>query len=158
MSDDTISRQAAIETVRKAQSIGQAHRMLLQLPSAQPVVISKSENATECEDAVSREAVLNEIHRYMEERDYTIGLLDDNVCGLPSVTPKQPGWIPVTERLPERYDNYLITTKDEDTDIGTYHPEFKHWSICDADGFMWMDGVLAWCELPKPWEGGQNNG
>ena len=33
---DTISRQAAIETVRKAQSIGQAHRMLMQLPSAQP--------------------------------------------------------------------------------------------------------------------------
>ena len=31
-----IERQAAIETVRKAQSIGQAHRMLLQLPSAQP--------------------------------------------------------------------------------------------------------------------------
>ena len=33
---DCISRQAAIETVRKAQSIGQAHRMLLQLPPAQP--------------------------------------------------------------------------------------------------------------------------
>ena len=36
MSDDLISRTAAIETVRKAQSIGQAHRMLAQLPSAQP--------------------------------------------------------------------------------------------------------------------------
>ena len=34
--NDCISRQAAIETVRKAQSIGQAHRMLLQMPSAQP--------------------------------------------------------------------------------------------------------------------------
>ena len=34
--DDLISRKAAIETVRKAQSIGQAHRMLVQLPSAQP--------------------------------------------------------------------------------------------------------------------------
>lgn len=33
---DTISREAAIETVRKAKSIGQAHRMLVQLPSAQP--------------------------------------------------------------------------------------------------------------------------
>lgn len=33
---DVISRKAAIETVRKAKSIGQAHRMLLQLPSAQP--------------------------------------------------------------------------------------------------------------------------
>ena len=35
--DDLISRKAAIETVRKAQSIGQAHRMLVQLPSVQPV-------------------------------------------------------------------------------------------------------------------------
>ena len=34
--NDMISRQAAIETVRKAKSIGQAHRMLVQLPSAQP--------------------------------------------------------------------------------------------------------------------------
>lgn len=32
---DTISREAVIETVRKAKSIGQAHRMLIQLPSAQ---------------------------------------------------------------------------------------------------------------------------
>lgn len=34
--NDLIERQAAIETVRKAKSIGQAHRMLVQLPSAQP--------------------------------------------------------------------------------------------------------------------------
>ena len=33
---DLISRQEAIETVRKAKSIGQAHRMIIQLPSAQP--------------------------------------------------------------------------------------------------------------------------
>lgn len=37
---DLISRAAAIETVRKAQSIGQAHRMLVQLPSAQPEPLS----------------------------------------------------------------------------------------------------------------------
>lgn len=37
--DDMISRQAAIETVRKAKSIGQAHRMLVQLPSAQPEIM-----------------------------------------------------------------------------------------------------------------------
>lgn len=34
--NDCISRETAIETVRKAKSIGQAHRMLAQLPSAQP--------------------------------------------------------------------------------------------------------------------------
>ena len=35
MVGDLISRAKAIETVRKAKSIGQAHRMLMQLPSAQ---------------------------------------------------------------------------------------------------------------------------
>ena len=53
--NDCISRQAAIETVRKAKSIGQAHRMLLQLPSAQPSV-SKEEMVG---DAVSRQAAID---------------------------------------------------------------------------------------------------
>ena len=47
MKDDTISRAAAIETVRKAKSIGQAHRMLVQLPSAQrwiPCSVTSPEN------------------------------------------------------------------------------------------------------------------
>lgn len=34
--DDLISRQDAIETVRKAKNLYQAHRMVAQLPSAQP--------------------------------------------------------------------------------------------------------------------------
>ena len=36
---DTISRACAIETVRKAKSIGQAHRMLMQLPSVDAVQV-----------------------------------------------------------------------------------------------------------------------
>ena len=165
MKDDYISRQAAIEvadavwTVTGDKNVAKVWQQLKDLPSAQPVVISKSENTTECEDAVSRFEVLRLI-------DYSSNDLNDSVDNwyfqgkvkeLPAVTPKQPGWIPVTERLPERYDNYLITTEDEDTDIGTFHPEFKQWSICDANGFRLTDGVLAWCELPTPYrEGGQD--
>ena len=40
MVGDLISRAKVIETVRKAKSIGQAHRMLVQLPSAQPDIIA----------------------------------------------------------------------------------------------------------------------
>lgn len=36
MMDDLISRQAAIEVMRKAKDKSEAHRMLAQLPSAQP--------------------------------------------------------------------------------------------------------------------------
>ena len=46
MKDDTISRVAAIETVRKAQSIGQAHRMLVQLPSAQQTTLTADDIET----------------------------------------------------------------------------------------------------------------
>lgn len=35
-------------------------------------------------DLISREDVLDEIHRCLEERDYTLGSLYDNVCELPS--------------------------------------------------------------------------
>lgn len=52
--DDLISQQAAIETVRKAQSIGQAHRMLVQLPPVQPSV-SKMEIVG---DTISRQAAI----------------------------------------------------------------------------------------------------
>ena len=123
------------------------------------------------DDTISREAALNCVYGTSPNK------IKGRIAELPSAQPvedaramcgecdaciqyknyPQPGWIPVTERLPERYDNYLITTDEEDVDIGTFHPEFKHWSICDADGFMWMDGVLAWCELPTPYrEGGCN--
>jgi hypothetical protein len=36
------------------------------------------------DDLISRQAVLDEIHKYMEERDYTIGTLYDNICEMPS--------------------------------------------------------------------------
>ena len=41
LATDTVSRARAIETVRKAKSIGQAHRMLEQLPSAQSELVRK---------------------------------------------------------------------------------------------------------------------
>ena len=37
--NDTISRAAAIEAMRKAKDKSEAHRMLMQLPSAQPEII-----------------------------------------------------------------------------------------------------------------------
>lgn len=37
---DTISRAAAIETVRKAKDKSETHRMLMQLPSAQPDIVA----------------------------------------------------------------------------------------------------------------------
>ena len=54
---DLIDRQAAIEAMRKAKDKSEAHRMLLQLPPAQPSV-SKTEIVG---DVISRQAAINEI-------------------------------------------------------------------------------------------------
>lgn len=40
------------------------------------------------DDTISRAAVLDEIHKYMEECDYTIGTLYDNICEMPSAQPE----------------------------------------------------------------------
>ena len=62
------------------------------------------------------------------------------------------GWIPCSERLPEEYGNYLITTHDGNVDIGTIDPKKKNvWSACDSDGFYWLREVLAWIPLPEPY-------
>ena len=78
-----------------------------------------------CEDAVSRadvDILIEEAHTAWLRGDIMLmyPALKKGLQKVPPVTPKQPGWIPVTERLPEKYDNYLLTTKDEDTDIGTF--------------------------------------
>lgn len=161
--NDSISRQAAIETVKKHYRVDNDLLEVIAyeieaLPSAQPVVISKSENTTECEDAVSREAVLNEIHRYMEERDYTIGLLDDNVCGLPPVTPKQPGWIPTSQKPPEPFKLVLIQDYCGCYELNTYIPPRinpkqypnGYWGEVGTVDFDYFD-VEAWRPLPAPY-------
>ena len=69
-------------------------------------------------------------------------------------------WIPVSERLPEEYGNYLISIHGEDEpDIGTINPNDKRgWSLCDANGFYWAGDkkliVTAWMPLPSPYQKG----
>lgn len=69
-------------------------------------------------------------------------------------------WIPVSEKLPDEYGNYLVFTSDKDIDIGTYQPRYivGTWSMCDSNGFYWADDkdikVLAWKPLPKPYQKG----
>ena len=156
---DPIERQAAIDALGERPvvwsdnddyTLGERNqydmdRLAIEtVPSSQPDVPD-----TNVGDMISRQGVLRLLNAVPSEEFATKAMLISGVNALPSAQ----GWIPCSERLPERYDNYLITTKDEDTDIGTFHPEFKQWSICDADGFMLTDGVLAWQPLPKPWKG-----
>ena len=59
------------------------------------------------------------------------------------------GWIPCSERMPEEYQNVLISLEWDSVGIG--------W-VCDGTWMCeWMsdceDSILAWMPLPDPWEG-----
>lgn len=99
--NDLIERQAAINVVRTAKGKGEAHRMLIQLP------------------------------------------------------PAQPGWIPVTERLPEEEGLYLVA--------GDFPPgaevHTRYFNVM-YDRSVWSgtmtDKVKWWMPIPKPPEGAQD--
>lgn len=77
---------------------------------------------------------------------------------LPSVQPQR--WIPVTERLPEKYiGEWLCCTDDGQILIlpydtpgdGSKECVFYRW---DDNGYMYETyNVVAWMPLPEPWEG-----
>ena len=164
--NDLISRQAAIDvadavwSVTGDKNVAKVWDQIKDLPSVQPVVISKSENTTECEDAVSRFEVLRLI-------DYSSNDLNDSVDNwyfqgkvkeLPPVTPKQPGWIPWgSGRFPEESGTYTVTAYDgakRRVTYAKYQKRLKRWELKGARAY-WK--VLAWQPLPTPYrEGGQD--
>ena len=166
-----IDRQAALDAIKKLEkpaptaqhlsAIFDCEDTIKALPSAQPSV-SKTEIVG---DAVSRQATIAEIMEDLEDRslhddpatpeDYAEGY-DEGIRNAAAIVLQmpsaQPGWIPVTERLPEKDGEYLVTIDwgDGDTEVDCY-------DYC-ANDTDWNDGdlfgvkVLAWMPLPKPWK------
>lgn len=157
---DLISRQAAVELIERMkpyhQDADDIAEMIANMPSAQP----------ECEDAVSRFEVLRLIDYSSHDLNDAVDnrYMQNEIKQLPSVTPKQPGWIPVTERLPEEPYGCLVTVWDTNPvtmdEFENVLPYFVGW-----DGEQWNneDGercpfeVIAWMPLPTTYrEGGQD--
>ena len=144
-----IERQAAIETVRKAQSIGQAHRMLLQLPSSQP---------DKWEDTVYRKAVERLLAYFVPEERYAEAV--DGLRGLPSA---QPGWIPCDVRTPKHVEeSYWICTDTgyqcqcrwTNNVFGLGARDEWGWKLLDIPQYS---KVVAWQPLPTPYREGKKN-
>ena len=162
---DLISRQAAIETVKK--HYRGFDNDLLEIIAYEMEELPPTQLAQDlsngCTDTISRAAALNLIEQSCCDLEYAC----DNVAlrkeakELPPVTPKQPGWIPCDRELPKPNE------KDGNGFYKAYLVQDGRWmDVARWDGKYWVAwgystvllNVVAWCELPKPWEGGQNDG
>ena len=101
---------------------------------------------TDEDDAISRQALVEWI------QDKTFGDIvvasEHNFDCLPPVTPKQK-WIPVSERLPEKYKAVIVT--DIETN-DTYQSQYVGNGYWECDNGLFMDRIIAWMPLPEPYK------
>lgn len=65
--------------------------------------------------------------------------------------PKAGKWIPCSERLPEAFDNVLISTKEGGRAIAHRCPNQSEGRFYDLHSSA-IDGVVAWQPLPEPYK------
>jgi len=112
--------------------------------------------------------VLNAINRHVKDRDakteiynraYEVIISSMDVMNMEisklrsevSALREQVRWIPVSERLPEDYENVLLLLNGLVASSGFHNSIIPQWS---ADGFYyhsnWYDTVTHWKPLPQP--------
>ncbi len=88
-----------------------------------------------------------------DDHDFANKAVWQALADAPSV---EPGWIPVTERLPKTSEKVLVTRRfglyvgddyDRCIDLGYYYSNLKKWDTLDLDDIE----VLAWMPLPEPY-------
>lgn len=115
--------------------------------------------AIEALEQESCDDTITDIIEYINERggrnlfkdDSEYDCIIDYIEALPPVQPVGR-WIPVSERLPEKGGDYLVTTEWKgsysgdvyiETNMAVYREKEKEWDCA---------GIVAWMPLPEPYE------
>ena len=121
-----------------------------------------------CEDAISRQAVLNALYALCDTGETLIenpwrdnphiDAVIETIEELPTVNPqpKTGHWIPVSEELPDKEGYYLCSVRYMYPPYNFFEPEKVKYmddvTIQKFDGEFNIE-VKAWMPLPLPWEG-----
>lgn len=121
-------------------------------PSIKAVIDTIALEQEPCEDAISRQAVLKIYNEWFNSCNIANKKESPKaqINALPSVQPKSR-WIPVSEKLPEKGGDYLVTIEWKgsysgdvytETNMAVYREKEEEWDCA---------GVVAWMPLPEPY-------
>lgn len=113
-------------------------------------------------DTISREYLLAEIDDLADEFSETDenGLHNERWCGIsdakriiintPFVSNRPQGWIPCSERLPEKEGHYLCSFKKANR-IDSIYVDLAYWTGGRWYGYL-ANEINAWMPLLEPWK------
>lgn len=158
-----MTREEAVKEIEKAFEPAFANYIITALTEG--ATASDKEQET-CEDAVSVTSVFEimgnlmsipyDFDRNITEKDVSESM--DKIRELPRVTPQEPRWIPVTERLPDREEyianNGRFIVSDGERSYSEYFDIYDKECFGEPTmyGFRVDRVVAAWMPLPKPYE------
>ena len=99
-------------------------------------------------DLISRQAVNDVLFDYSSLRAVDYARIMEHIDKLPSVENKGE-WIPVSERLPERCKEVIVT--DVETS-DTYQSRYIGNGYWECDNGTFKNRIIAWMPLPKPYK------
>jgi len=111
---------------------------------------TKNNLGVDCISRVDAERILTDLYHSDICDYYPLDILED-IKALPSVTPQEPRWIPVSERLPEKNVEVLATTEWGAVTIAEMYSA-NDWFIHEGTTNAETDEIATWMPLPKPYE------